>query len=250
MLRKVLKNLLLLLKLHEKAKLVESFILLTIHNLRWRNKPYREYYRHFIAKRRNSTTAWYAVGSTTKESWDSHGMVIFDYLLQNGLVEGHRFLDIGCGNLRVGLKVINYLDEGRYIGIDISPENIEDGKVFMNQLGLSQKNPRLYVNTDLTFTELAGVEFDLVLANSVFTHMVDIDIRECFSHIGNILSPNGRLFATFKNGEAKQSHKATTSFEYPKSFFEDICHENKLNLVFDDKMRHPHKQTMMIVSKP
>ena len=80
-------------------------------------------------------------------------------------------LDIGCGNLRIGLHAIQYLNIGHYWGIDISSGNIAQGWEFVADRGLDSKTPHLFVNDDLQFNEMAGTKADFVFANSVFTHI-------------------------------------------------------------------------------
>ncbi|HIK92214.1 MAG TPA: hypothetical protein EYG03_09580, partial [Planctomycetes bacterium] len=42
----------------------------------------------------------------------------FNVLLKHGLQSHHEFLDIGCGVMRPGMKLVPYLDDDRYCGID------------------------------------------------------------------------------------------------------------------------------------
>src|SRR5579862_7424620 len=61
-----------------------------------------------------------AVGAADHAAWLSIGRMQFDYLVQHGLLPEHRFLDIGCGNLRSGWLIIEYLHRANYVGLDIS----------------------------------------------------------------------------------------------------------------------------------
>src|SRR6058998_773287 len=58
-----------------------------------------------------------AVGSETHESWLASGQMQFDYLLGHGLAPSMRMLEVGCGNLRAGQLLIDYLGTGNYYGI-------------------------------------------------------------------------------------------------------------------------------------
>jgi SAM-dependent methyltransferase len=62
-----------------------------------------------------------AVGSRSHKSWLAIGEMQFAYLRRHGLRPGHTMLEIGCGNLRAGRLFIEYLDEGHYTGVEISP---------------------------------------------------------------------------------------------------------------------------------
>jgi hypothetical protein len=52
----------------------------------------------------------FAVGGGTHEAWLRQGQTQFDYLLGHGLDPGMRVLEIGCGNLRAGRLLIDYLE--------------------------------------------------------------------------------------------------------------------------------------------
>ena len=46
------------------------------------------------------------------------GQTVFELLLKCGLKREHKLLDIGCGSLRVGKHIINYLNDNNYYGIE------------------------------------------------------------------------------------------------------------------------------------
>ena len=41
------------------------------------------------------------------------------FLLNHGLSPSDHFLDVGCGTLRGGIPIIEYLDPGNYTGFDV-----------------------------------------------------------------------------------------------------------------------------------
>jgi hypothetical protein len=45
------------------------------------------------------------------------------FLIEAGLEPEHYFCDLGCGTLRVGLPVIEYLAPGRYFGWNVPPSS-------------------------------------------------------------------------------------------------------------------------------
>lgn len=52
--------------------------------------------------------------------WDETGRVQMDLLVRAGLKPDHHLLDIGAGSLRLGCKVLPYLDPGHYWATDKS----------------------------------------------------------------------------------------------------------------------------------
>ena len=76
------------------------------------------------------------------------GQLQFNFMVSAGLEPRHAMLDVGCGTLRGGRHFIDYLDTGRYTGIDISPKAIEFGHTLVAEEGLAEKRPRLLLNEE------------------------------------------------------------------------------------------------------
>src|SRR5277367_14092 len=52
--------------------------------------------------------------------WDEIGALQFEFLKKEGLLPRHCLIDIGCGCMRGGVHFAQYLDKGKYHGIDIN----------------------------------------------------------------------------------------------------------------------------------
>lgn len=131
--------------------------------------------------------------------WDEIGTLQFDFLVASGLQRRHRFLDLGCGSLRAGVKLIPYLDPGCYYGIDISPSLLGAGyEQEIKPLGLVDRLPRanLHATPDFDASPF-GVEFDFGIAQSLFTHLPLDAFRQCLTSVGPLFREGGELFATF-----------------------------------------------------
>src|SRR6266446_8468342 len=50
--------------------------------------------------------------------WELIGQLQFRFLVDQGLAPSETFVDVGCGALRGGVKLIRYLAPDRYLGID------------------------------------------------------------------------------------------------------------------------------------
>ena len=50
------------------------------------------------------------------------------FLKENGLLPIHKFIDIGCGTLRGGIPLIQYLNIANYYGIDVRELALDEGK--------------------------------------------------------------------------------------------------------------------------
>ncbi len=104
--------------------------------------------------------------------WDEIGKLQFDFLVERGLRPDHYLLDIGCGSLRGGVHFIRYLSEGHYFGVEKEESLLEAGRsVELKRYALEEKEPQLFAVDDFDLSALPSqVEFDFMLAQSVFTH--------------------------------------------------------------------------------
>ena len=105
--------------------------------------------------------------------WDEIGKLQFDFLVERGLRPDHYLLDIGCGSLRGGVHFIRYLSEGHYFGVEKEESLLEAGRsVELKRYALEEKEPQLFAVDDFDLSALPSqVEFDFMLAQSVFTQM-------------------------------------------------------------------------------
>jgi SAM-dependent methyltransferase len=128
--------------------------------------------------------------------WEEVGQLQFEFMKEQGLLPGHRFVDVGCGAMRGGVHFVNYLDKGNYYGLDINPSLMNAAKSELDALGLLHKSPHLLVNDKFELS-LFGTKFDFAIAVSVFTHLFMNHITRCLVEVNKVLSPNGKFYATF-----------------------------------------------------
>lgn len=128
--------------------------------------------------------------------WEQMGVLQFEFLRSRGLQPGHRLADIGCGCLRGGLHFIDYLDPGRYHGLDINASLIEAGQVEVAERGLTDKAPQLLVDDGFRLHRF-GQPFDYMLSVSVFTHLPMNHILRCLVEARKCLKPAGQYYASY-----------------------------------------------------
>lgn len=125
-----------------------------------------------------------------------------------GLSPHHSVLDIGCGIGRMALPLTQYLDkDGSYDGFDVVKQGIE-----WCQKNIGTKYPnfrflRVPLKNDLYTSDgrdATSFEFpypddfyDLVIAISVFTHMIHAEVENYLSQSRKVLHTRGYLFTTF-----------------------------------------------------
>jgi SAM-dependent methyltransferase len=186
----------------------------------------------------------------------------FSFLVDAGLRDEHRVLDVGCGSLRLGRLLIPWLQDGRYFGVEPNEWLVEAG--FEKELGHAireLKHPQFRFVDDFSVAEF-GVEFDYVMAYSVFTH--------CYPDLGGMglaklagsLAPSGLLLGTFvenragdTEGKSKLLPHNGSGWIYPKCVrytwdqFADLLRANGL-VGFRVFRPAAHKQSWFIATRP
>jgi SAM-dependent methyltransferase len=117
------------------------------------------------------------------------------------LREENTLLDIGCGSLRGGRLFITYLKPGKYFGIEPEQWLIDQG--IETEVGrdlVALKKPAFSNDSNFTLSVL-GRKFDFMLAQSIFSHASQAQIRRCLSEAKKVLEPSGIFAATFFPGE-------------------------------------------------
>ncbi len=135
------------------------------------------------------------------EKYDLASAGQFNLLTALGLRQQHTLLDIGCGSLRGGRLFIPYLERGKYFGIEPEQWLIDQG--VETELGgdlVAIKQPSFSNDTNFTLTAF-GRKFDYMLAQSIFSHATQAQIRRCFSQAKQALEPSGIFAATYFPGE-------------------------------------------------
>jgi SAM-dependent methyltransferase len=178
--------------------------------------------------------------------WEEIGRLQFDFLVRRGLKPNHRMLDIGCGMLRGGRFFIEYLEAQKYTGMDISAEALREAGRLVAASGFADRQPRLLLNAHrhLTFDQFPGETFDVLLAQSVFTHLLDGHIEECFDCVRRVMSPASQFFFT---AWIDESHERPTPFELrqPRVLYENLATKYGFMLEdFSHDYPHPRGQRM------
>ncbi len=192
--------------------------------------------------------------------WHEIGALQFEFLRQSGLLPHHRLLDIGCGALRCGIPIIEYLDSGNYYGVDINASLVEAGKHELEQKGLTSKQPHLLVNDKFEFDRF-GISFDFAIAQSVFTHLDMNLIVRCFVQTRKALKSDGTFFSTFflapfPGHIATIKHQPggtvtnfdTDPFHYSFREIEWLAEISGLSARLIDDWNHPRNQKMIELS--
>jgi cyclopropane fatty-acyl-phospholipid synthase-like methyltransferase len=121
------------------------------------------------------------------------------FLKQVGLQPHHYLLDIGCGTLRGGVPIIEYLEKGHYFGVESRADILEEGKQELAQSHLEHKEPILIAAPDISQLNFEQ-HFDYIWAFSVLIHMTDKILADCLNLVNSHLARDGCFYANVKIG--------------------------------------------------
>jgi SAM-dependent methyltransferase len=156
----------------------------------------------------------------------------FDYVTNlPEVTPATRFLDLGCGSLRLGKKLIPWLNEDCYTGLDRSWEAIQAGLDHeCDPEHIRQKNPQFVVTDVWDFDDIHKV--DVIWAQAVFNHINLESIGKCMRMMGLITEPHTVFYFTYWPGDYRPLKDDTYTFaktNVPKSFeqletlFDKLC---------------------------
>jgi len=180
----------------------------------------------------------------------------FNLLTSLGLRGHHYLLDIGCGSLRGGRLFIPYLLPGHYFGIEPNKWLVDDG--IKHELGgpgiVKAKKPTFSYDENFTLTTF-NQKFDYLLAQSIFSHACERQIRRCLSQAREVMKPTSIFAATYfdSSDPRAKSRQEGPNFKgdewtYPSCVFytlehiKELAEEQGLTCELID-WKHPCKQT-------
>jgi len=197
--------------------------------------------------------------------WEEQSNLQLNICKKYGLTPESKFLDFGCGCFRGGVKFIEFLNKGNYYGIDVNNELMRVGvehEIVKANLQEKLVIDNLLIN-DNFYVDFFGINFDIIFAQSVFTHLTlnhfDFFIQKSF----NVLKTNGKLLISFwliEEDEDITKDKIFTSdnFSIKTRYIFDAFHYkfSQLEKIIDDRWDikllddyHPRKQKFILITK-
>lgn len=134
--------------------------------------------------------------------WEEVGRLQLKFLVERGLKYSDCLLDIGCGSLRAGRHLINYLDPGKYLGLEKHGDLLAAGIAHELAPGLVEvKRPEFVISSSFEFHRLSQKP-DISIAQSVFAHFSSADISSCLKRLRAYVGSNHVCYATFFEGDS------------------------------------------------
>lgn len=137
--------------------------------------------------------------------WKMKRQFQIQFLTEMGLKPQHELFEIGCGTLRGGLPLIQYLENGHYFGMDVREEVLNEGRKELKETGLEGKNSTLLLCPDISELTI-NQKFDYIWSYSVLFHMNDEILNDALAFVSRHLSDEGVFYANVNMGEGKEGN--------------------------------------------
>jgi SAM-dependent methyltransferase len=129
--------------------------------------------------------------------WEEAGARHLEFLREHGLQVSDRVLDVGCGPLRTGVKLLKYLEPNRYVGVDSDASMIEAGvRIEAPLAGVDPSRGQYFIGNA---TDLAAVdgEFDVIWVNGLVQDLPHEQTALVLASAIRRLAPGGRMFVAY-----------------------------------------------------
>ena len=130
--------------------------------------------------------------------WDQIGGLQLDALKSLGLQPSHTVLDIGCGSLRLGARLVDFLEPSNYFGTDLSSELMDAGYAVELSDEARRKLPRQQlIQHDISNPIPFRRSFDYIVAFSLFTHLPISVFESALSSIAKVMEERSVFLSSF-----------------------------------------------------
>ena len=152
------------------------------------------------------------------------------FLLDQELKKTDKLLDIGCGTLRGGIPIIEYLNAQNYYGIDVREETIIEARKELKAFNLESKKPTLF-----SFDHFGNIKLeesmDVMFAFSVLIHLKDDIVENCFKFVSKYLDAKGVFYANVNIGKSTEGNWQGFPVVFRSlDFYKDLALRNSLKV--------------------
>jgi hypothetical protein len=235
--------------------------------IRHRNASFAQFYAHLIAARLARGGAYKTLA--TRRYWTGlsplgaplldpaefrkRGRKEFDWFLRRNLRRDMTCIDYGCGNLRIGQHFIDYLDSGRYLGLDIIDSFYRDSLTMLDGKIIARSQPRFLVISDETLQRASAARADLIFATTVIRHVPPQELTMFFGNVIGLMHETSVAIVHYKTALVSARIGATAWAHSPVSLISAIaCVDPQMHVRIEDaadKTGARHRREALIFSR-
>ncbi len=214
-----------------------------------RKKPtglFYEYYVEVETKNLKKAINHPSLGKKLRDAeFSKSGLDIFEYLLRKGLKPHHVCIDYGCGSLRIGQHLIDYLETGNYYGLDVTEHFFNIGRKLLPEKLLDNKRPNLHLIEENILRRIIHRNPDYLFSCGVLLHVPPFELRTFLNNIISLLGPSTIAYIGMA-AYRENIQFSSVSWAYSQAYIRQqlLSIKNDLNISFEDFYDFP-KETIL-----
>jgi hypothetical protein len=211
--------------------------------------PYEDYYVYSVMKKIRQGDGHPAIGSASRPVRQQTELLTF--LQKYGLQPNDVTVDYGCGSLRLGSAVIDFLEPGKFWGVDITDEFYKLGLEAMDPAWVQQKAPKLGVINPETLAKVRADKPRLIGSWHVCSKVPEARLDSYIGSIVSLMSPGSIALVHFPE-TAERRQLSGLAWASPRSLLEAVArrHAPNATISFDpltEGERLGIRQTLLVI---
>lgn len=172
---------------------------------------FKEYYVCSVLDALSGKKRHATLGPITQEGSLERAEIAARTLIGLGVSKSDLVVDYGCGTLRIGKTLIDYLEPSHYVGLDIDSRILDSGLAILPPGLAEQKRPILAVISDEVLGRIASMRPRWIFSKGVLHHVPPADLGEFFGNLSRLTHPETTilLWARLSDTTTKQASKRT-----------------------------------------
>lgn len=166
---------------------------------------YEVYYAWVVTRKLQRGRKHPAIGPHAKAARGEREMI--EVLLRHGLQPHHTCVDYGCGSLRLGRPVVEFLEAGRFWGLDLAQAFLDAGLAHIGPALQAAKRPNLRVIDAAGLAAAQAAKPDVIAAWHVCGKIPDQIFEDFFRNIVCLMHQGTKAYLQFEETpERRQLH--------------------------------------------
>lgn len=168
---------------------------------RWKEenpkKRFHQYYAHRVMVSYELGKPQHALGLNVPniDAFLSDGESNRDFLISKGLTEDSICVDYGCGGLRHGIPLINFLTDGNYYGLDVTDIFYQLAIKEHGSMIQKAKHTFLVISAE-NLSRIRRLKPDYIISFAVMCHIPPFELNEYVKNLLSIMSKHTKCYVT------------------------------------------------------
>jgi hypothetical protein len=200
-----------------------------IWSLRHPGGTFKQFYAESVVGALDGKAKHNSLGPHIKQGRIESAERAFHSLVALGVRPGDKFVDYGCGTLRLGVLFIDYLEPDCYFGLDIDERILAVGRARLSPAVIEAKRPVLQVISPESVGRVAAQRPRWVCSKGVLQHVPPSEMDAYFGSLATLLNAGADGFLNARLG-TKLKRIAPKTWVYEFEWLKDAAARQGLEL--------------------